>query len=209
MPENKTMIIAVQMLHGICYAFFFATLYIFIDKAFPNDVRSSAQGLFNLLVLGARRHRWPSGSSPGCSQDSLPRPRMVLHGLIGHSLFFLAHGCSLPCCCGLLLAMLGPRRNSKLQRMRGIELNPPYHALSSIMPETLEQLEADAMLLGDRDRADLAERLVESLASPADNRVQQAWNELAIRRRDEIRSGQVAAIPGPEGLAMVRALVGS
>jgi len=77
------------------------------------------------------------------------------------------------------------------------------------MPETLEQLEADAMLLGDRDRADLAERLVESLASPADKRVQQAWNELAIRRRDEIRSGQVAAIPGPEGLAMVRALVGS
>lgn len=52
MPENQTMIIAVQVLHGICYAFFFATLYIFIDAAFPKDVRSSAQGLFNLLVLG-------------------------------------------------------------------------------------------------------------------------------------------------------------
>ena len=34
------------------YAFFFATLYIFIDAAFPKDVRSSAQSLFNLLVLG-------------------------------------------------------------------------------------------------------------------------------------------------------------
>ena len=43
---------AVQLLHGICYAFFFATLYIFVDDAFPNDVRSSAQGLFNLLILG-------------------------------------------------------------------------------------------------------------------------------------------------------------
>ena len=52
MPENQTMIILVQVLHGICYAFFFATLYIFIDQAFPKDVRSSAQGLFNLLVLG-------------------------------------------------------------------------------------------------------------------------------------------------------------
>jgi len=52
MPQNQAMIIAVQVLHGVCYAFFFATLYIFIDAAFPKDVRSSAQSLFNLLVLG-------------------------------------------------------------------------------------------------------------------------------------------------------------
>ena len=45
-------IVVVQVLHGICYAFFFATLYIFIDVAFPKDVRTSAQGLFNLLILG-------------------------------------------------------------------------------------------------------------------------------------------------------------
>lgn len=51
-PDSATVIIAVQLLHGICYAFFFATLYIFIDAAFPTDVRSSAQGLFNLLILG-------------------------------------------------------------------------------------------------------------------------------------------------------------
>jgi MFS family permease len=42
----------VQLLHGICYAFFFATVYIFVDAAFPKDLRSSAQGLFNLLILG-------------------------------------------------------------------------------------------------------------------------------------------------------------
>jgi nucleoside transporter len=52
LPQNQTVIILVQVLHGICYAFFFATLYIFIDAAFPKDVRSSAQSLFNLLVLG-------------------------------------------------------------------------------------------------------------------------------------------------------------
>ncbi|MEI6504556.1 MAG: MFS transporter [Planctomycetota bacterium] len=51
-PQDQWVIIAVQVLHGICYAFFFATLYIFIDAAFPKDVRSSAQSLFNLLVLG-------------------------------------------------------------------------------------------------------------------------------------------------------------
>lgn len=45
-------IIAVQFLHGVCYAFFFATVYIFVDDAFPKDVRTSAQGLFNLLILG-------------------------------------------------------------------------------------------------------------------------------------------------------------
>ena len=52
-PEHQTLIIVVQVLHGICYAFFFATLYIFVDAVFPKDIRTSAQGLFNLLVLGA------------------------------------------------------------------------------------------------------------------------------------------------------------
>ena len=45
-------VILVMALHGICYAFFFATVYIFVDEFFPKDVRSSAQGLFNMLILG-------------------------------------------------------------------------------------------------------------------------------------------------------------
>lgn len=44
--------IAVNVVHGVCYAFFFATVYIFVDEYFPKDVRSSAQGLFNALILG-------------------------------------------------------------------------------------------------------------------------------------------------------------
>jgi nucleoside transporter len=52
MPQSATAIITVQILHGVCYAFFFATVYIFVDKAFPKDVRSSAQGLFNVMILG-------------------------------------------------------------------------------------------------------------------------------------------------------------
>jgi MFS family permease len=51
-PQNKELIILVQVLHGICYAFFFATVYIFVDEYFPKDVRASAQGLFNVMILG-------------------------------------------------------------------------------------------------------------------------------------------------------------
>ena len=36
-----------------CYAFFFASVYIFVDEYFPKDARASAQGLFNVLILGA------------------------------------------------------------------------------------------------------------------------------------------------------------
>jgi len=51
-PENTELIILVQILHGICYAFFFATVYIFVDAYFPKDARVSAQGLFNVMILG-------------------------------------------------------------------------------------------------------------------------------------------------------------
>jgi MFS family permease len=52
LPEHKELIILVQALHGVCYAFFFATVYIFVEEHFPKDVRSSAQGLFNVMILG-------------------------------------------------------------------------------------------------------------------------------------------------------------
>ncbi len=50
--DQAWLIVTVQALHGICYAFFFATVYIFVDAYFPKDVRSSAQGLFNVMILG-------------------------------------------------------------------------------------------------------------------------------------------------------------
>jgi nucleoside transporter len=49
---NAPAVILVQLLHGVCYAFFFATVYIFVDEYFPKDVRASAQGLFNAVILG-------------------------------------------------------------------------------------------------------------------------------------------------------------
>jgi nucleoside transporter len=52
LPQYQEVIVLINVLHGICYAFFFATVYIFVDEFFPTDVRSSAQGLFNLMILG-------------------------------------------------------------------------------------------------------------------------------------------------------------
>lgn len=52
LPQSMGAIVAVQILHGICYAFFFATVYIFVDAYFPKDIRASAQGLFNVMILG-------------------------------------------------------------------------------------------------------------------------------------------------------------
>ena len=51
-PDQQAFVILINVLHGICYAFFFATVYIFVDEFFPKDVRASAQGLFNLMILG-------------------------------------------------------------------------------------------------------------------------------------------------------------
>jgi nucleoside transporter len=46
------LIVLSNIVHGFAYAFFFATVYIFVDENFPKDVRTSAQSLFNLLILG-------------------------------------------------------------------------------------------------------------------------------------------------------------
>jgi predicted MFS family arabinose efflux permease len=46
------LVVGSNVVHGFCYAFFFASVYIFVDEYFPRDARASAQGLFNFLILG-------------------------------------------------------------------------------------------------------------------------------------------------------------
>jgi nucleoside transporter len=41
-----------QAFHGICYAFFFAGAYIYVDKIADEDVRHSAQTVFGIIILG-------------------------------------------------------------------------------------------------------------------------------------------------------------
>ncbi|HTN76787.1 MAG TPA: MFS transporter [Pirellulaceae bacterium] len=75
-------VVGVNIVHGICYAFFFATLYIFVDEFFPKDARTSAQGLFNFLIFGmgpiASRFVWRS------VQDSF-----TTDGVVNYSSMFL------------------------------------------------------------------------------------------------------------------------
>ena len=46
------LMVSINVVHGMCYAFFFAAVYIFVDERCPRDARASAQGLFNLVILG-------------------------------------------------------------------------------------------------------------------------------------------------------------
>lgn len=75
------------------------------------------------------------------------------------------------------------------------------------MGMTVEQIAEAALALPSEARAILADRLVESLDPAEDGTARQLWVAEAIRRRDEVRSGQVQTIPGDEALARVRGAV--
>jgi sugar phosphate permease len=97
-PDSQAIIIGVQLLHGICYAFYFVTVYIFVDAVFPKDVRSSAQGLFNLLILGIGQmvaaHLFPALQSHLTSADGV---------VDWKKLFLVPTGMAI---CGMLLLLL-------------------------------------------------------------------------------------------------------
>ena len=49
---NLPMAILGIALHGMFYAFFFATVFIFVDEFLPKEIRASAHGIFNFMMLG-------------------------------------------------------------------------------------------------------------------------------------------------------------
>jgi putative addiction module component (TIGR02574 family) len=67
----------------------------------------------------------------------------------------------------------------------------------------METVEADALQLPLGERAHLIERLLASLA--ADPGVEAAWAEEVERRHEEVKSGAVTPLPGPETLAELEA----
>jgi putative addiction module component (TIGR02574 family) len=75
------------------------------------------------------------------------------------------------------------------------------------MAVPVETLTEEVLALPADARALLADRLVESLDPLADDAVRGSWASEALRRRDEIRSGKVAAIPGETAADQVRALL--
>ena len=72
---------------------------------------------------------------------------------------------------------------------------------------TIEQLMQEALALSNSDRAQLVEKLVESLEFDIDPSIQDAWTIEAQKRRNEITSGTIEPISGEEALAQVRKLL--
>ncbi|HYE01812.1 MAG TPA: MFS transporter [Phycisphaerales bacterium] len=52
-PETRELVVAAMVLHGLCYGFFFAGAYIYVERVAPKDVRHSAQTVFGIIILGA------------------------------------------------------------------------------------------------------------------------------------------------------------
>ncbi len=104
MPQ-KELIIVVQILHGICYAYFFATVYIFVDDYFPKDVRSSAQGLFNVMILGVGA-LVANTVCPWLMQEIYTKDKVVDF----HGLFLVPMGAALAAAVALALFFHPPKR---------------------------------------------------------------------------------------------------
>ena len=73
------------------------------------------------------------------------------------------------------------------------------------MTTPTHDLAAEVLDLRAEERARILELLIASF-EPKSN-AQRAWMNLALRRREEVRSGKVAMIPGDEALARVKARI--
>ena len=67
-----------------------------------------------------------------------------------------------------------------------------------------EQIQIEALSLPPQQRAELAERLLDSLHAESSEEVTQEWVALANERLDDIRSGRVTPIDGAAVLEKAR-----
>ncbi len=66
------------------------------------------------------------------------------------------------------------------------------------------ELKSEMMKLPAEVRAELAEELVESLEISKDEPIQREWIDEAVRRRDDVRSGEVKTVSCDQVFAEVR-----
>ena len=71
------------------------------------------------------------------------------------------------------------------------------------MSALIDDLAAEGLGLPAEDRARMLELRIASFAPRS--KVQKAWMDLSLRRREEVRSGKVERVPGDEALARVNA----
>jgi putative addiction module component (TIGR02574 family) len=68
--------------------------------------------------------------------------------------------------------------------------------LEATMSTTVDEIETKIRTLSLQDKAQLIRDLIAELDGPADDDVERAWLEEAVRRRQEIVDGRVQAVPG-------------
>jgi putative addiction module component (TIGR02574 family) len=75
------------------------------------------------------------------------------------------------------------------------------------MPNLVEELSARAMTLPTRDRARLAEELLESLEGETDSSSEDAWDQEIERRVSEVEAGTAKLIPAEDVHAEARRML--
>jgi hypothetical protein len=71
----------------------------------------------------------------------------------------------------------------------------------------LDEIYNDALRLPDESKAQLAELLVEYLATHIDPELEKIHLDTVKRRKEELNTGQVEPVNGKEGLAMARRIL--
>ena len=61
-----------------------------------------------------------------------------------------------------------------------------------------KEIENSALELNEKQRAELAKRLINSLDEHVDENIEQAWIDEVRRRKEEIKSGKITPVPGEE-----------
>lgn len=75
------------------------------------------------------------------------------------------------------------------------------------MATTVERLAEEAMTLPAEARAHLADLLVESLDTDELGRIEQLWAAEALRRRDEVRRGEVKTVAADEAQRRIQRII--
>jgi len=73
------------------------------------------------------------------------------------------------------------------------------------MAATVEKLAEDALTLSDRERAELAHKLLVSLEGAPEENVEEAWDAEIAKRVDRIKEGTAKGRPADEVFRDIRA----
>jgi Putative addiction module component len=87
--------------------------------------------------------------------------------------------------------------------MASYTLQLPWDAEETLMPTTLEALQAEVLRLSPVDRARLLDRLIASL--DVDKDAEAAWDALADKREQELESGAVQPVALDVAIARLEA----